>query len=359
MESRESVSHEATPPASAARLEVEGLKTYFYTDAGVLPSVDGVSFSVPAGQTLGLVGESGSGKSVTALSVLGLVPSPPGRIAGGSIRLEGKELTQLTEPEMREVRGNEVSMIFQEPMTSLNPVFTVGDQIVEAITLHQALDYPAARALSIEMLKKVGIPEPEARVDTYPHEMSGGMKQRVMIAMALACRPKLLIADEPTTALDVTIQAQILHLLRELQKETAMSMLFITHDLGTVAELCDQVAVMYAGRIVEYGDVQSIFDQPTHPYTHGLFRSRPGAQASEVQHHAGSGNEKRRLAVIPGTVPRPQDFPSGCRFRTRCNLADTQCEAIPKLHELSSTHQVACHHWATAKSTFESDSEAR
>lgn len=315
-------------------LEIKDLKTHFFTDDGVLPSVDGVSYAINKGETLGVVGESGSGKSVTSLSILKLIPDPPGRIVGGQILFEGKDIVKFSEDEMRKLRGNDISMIFQEPMTSLNPVFTVGDQIVEAITLHQELEYPEARELAIQMLERVGIPSPRTRVDEYPHQMSGGMKQRVMIAMALACRPKLLIADEPTTALDVTIQAQILELLNELKREFGMSILFITHDLGVVAETCDHVAVMYAGKIVEYGDVVTLFEKPAHPYTLGLFNSLPSFE--------GEKENRERLYVIPGMVPRPQDFPSGCRFRTRCPFATEKCSELPPAVEIDPGHTVAC-----------------
>jgi peptide/nickel transport system ATP-binding protein len=319
-------------------LEVDNLKTYFYTDDGVLPSVDGVSFKIARGRTLGLVGESGSGKSVTSLSILQLIPSPPGKIAGGAIRFSGRDLVSLPEKELRKIRGNDISMIFQEPMTSLNPVYTVGNQIVEAILLHQNMEYKEARELAIEMLEKVGIPAPRQRIDEYPHQMSGGMKQRVMIAMALACKPKLLIADEPTTALDVTIQAQILELLKELQEEVGMSILFITHDLGVVAETCDEVAVMYAGRIAEYGDVYTVFENPAHPYTIGLFNSLP--MSDNLPGHEDQPSD--RLYVIPGMVPRPQEFPTGCRFRTRCEFATEKCGELPPTVELEPGHLVAC-----------------
>ncbi|QED30266.1 ABC transporter ATP-binding protein [Microvenator marinus] len=315
-------------------LEIKDLKTHFFTDDGVLPSVDGVSYAIKKGETLGVVGESGSGKSVTSLSILRLIPSPPGKIVGGEILFEGRDITKFSEEEMRQLRGNDISMIFQEPMTSLNPVFTVGDQIVEAILLHQDVEYPEAREMAINMLERVGIPSPRQRIDEYPHQMSGGMKQRVMIAMALACRPKLLIADEPTTALDVTIQAQILELLNELKDEFGMSILFITHDLGVVAETCDQVAVMYAGKIVEYGNVETIFENPAHPYTHGLFHSLPSFESSTIQ--------RKRLYVIPGMVPRPQDFPTGCRFRTRCPFATEKCSTQPPTEEIEPGHLVAC-----------------
>jgi peptide/nickel transport system ATP-binding protein/oligopeptide transport system ATP-binding protein len=308
-------------------LEVEDLRTYFYTKEGEVPAVDGVDFSIDKGETLGLVGESGSGKSVSALSILQLIPQPPGKIVGGSIRFEGRELLEMSEKEMRSIRGNDISMIFQEPMTSLNPVYTVGNQITEAITLHQDVEYAEAREIAIDMLRKVGIPAPEQRIDEYPHQLSGGMKQRVMIAMGLACNPKMLIADEPTTALDVTIQAQILELLSELQDEHDMSMMFITHDLGVVAETCDYVAVMYGGRVVEYGDVETIFTDPSHPYTKGLFSSLPQIDVA----HAGRSD---RLYVIPGMVPSPQDFPSGCRFRDRCEYATEQCASTPPKQDM-------------------------
>jgi len=317
-------------------LEVEGLKTYFYTNEGEVPAVDGVDFSLRRGETLGIVGESGSGKSVSALSILQLVPDPPGEIVGGEIKFEGRDLTELSDEEMRQIRGNEISMIFQEPMSSLNPVYTVGNQIIEAISLHQDVEYAEAREMAIDMLRKVGIPAPDQRIDEYPHQMSGGMKQRVMIAMALACNPKLLIADEPTTALDVTIQAQILELLKDLQDEFDMSVLFITHDLGVVAETCDYVAVMYGGRVVEYGDVETIFEDPSHPYTIGLFSSLPQIEAARRK-------REDRLYVIPGMVPSPQNFPSGCRFRDRCEYATEKCAQIPTHAELSEPeHTSSC-----------------
>ena len=316
-------------------LQMRGLRTYFFTDDGVLPSVDGVSFDIERGKTLGLVGESGSGKSVTSLSILGLIPQPPGRIVDGEILFEGKDLSKMSEKQLRKIRGNDISMIFQEPMTSLNPVYTVGNQIIEAIQLHQEVTFQESREMAIDMLEKVGIPSPHERVDEYPHQMSGGMKQRAMIAMALACKPKLLIADEPTTALDVTIQAQILDLLRELQDEMDMSILFITHDLGVVAEICDDVAVMYAGQVVEYGDVDTIFNHPSHPYTKGLFSSLPQVDRK----HAGRDD---RLYVIPGMVPRPQDFPSGCRFRSRCEFATDECKELPPRESLREGHFAAC-----------------
>jgi oligopeptide/dipeptide ABC transporter ATP-binding protein len=288
-------------------LEVSGLSVRFDTERGPIQPVNDVSFAVYPGQTLALVGESGSGKSVSALSILRLIPEPPGRIVGGRVILEGRDLLKLSEREMRSVRGKDIAMIFQEPMTSLNPVFTIGDQIAEAVKLHQRVTSRQAYEIAEQALREVGIADPARRIHEYPHQMSGGMRQRVMIAMALACRPKLLIADEPTTALDVTIQAQILELLRKLQRDTGMSILLITHDLGVVAENADVVAVMYASRVVEYAKVEDLFDRPTHPYTEGLFRSVPrlGARAG-------------RLDTIPGTVPNPAKFPSGCKFHPRC-----------------------------------------
>ncbi len=315
-------------------LEIKGLQTYFYSEAGVAKAVDGVSYSILPGETLGVVGESGSGKSVTALSIMQLIPEPPGEIAGGEILFNGENLLDFDVEEMRELRGNDIAMIFQEPMTALNPVYTVGDQIMEAVMLHQGKDRDAARTHAIEMIRKVGIPSPEERVDNYPHEMSGGMRQRIMIAMAMACDPKLLIADEPTTALDVTIQAQILDLIRELQKESGMSVLLITHDLGVVAETAHHVAVMYAGRVVEFGKVQSIFEHPRHPYTIGLLRSLPDMV-----------KPGERLTTIPGTVPSAEKFPSGCRFRTRCPLAKDVCEKeVPNLapSDKDPEHVAAC-----------------
>jgi oligopeptide/dipeptide ABC transporter ATP-binding protein len=313
-------------------LEVADLRVHFHTDDGVLKAVDGVSLSVHAGETLGLVGESGCGKSVTAFSILQLVPSPPARYAGGEIRFGGKNLLALTDDEMRRVRGNKISMIFQEPMSSLNPIMSIGRQIAEAILEHQRRPKREARELALEMLRRVGIPAAESRIDDYPHQLSGGMKQRAMIAMALACRPRLLVADEPTTALDVTIQAQILDLLKELQHELGMAILLITHDLGVVAETCDRVAVMYAGKVVEYAPVVELFERPRHPYTHGLFRSLPTLAGA-----------KGVLPVIPGAVPSPLDFPTGCRFRTRCPLAQEVCKQEPPLAEVTPGHSAACH----------------
>ena len=316
----------------APLLAVQGLKTYFYTDRGVARAVDGVSFTIPHRSTLGLVGESGCGKSVTALSILRLIASPPGKMIEGSIRLEGTELSSLSEEEMRQVRGNQIAMIFQEPMTSLNPVFTVGDQIMEALLLHRYLGRHEAREQAVEMLRRVKIPSPETLIYQYPHQISGGMRQRVMIAMALVCRPKLLIADEPTTALDVTIQAQILELLEELQEEFGMSILLITHDLGIVADLADSVAIMYAGQVAEYAATRELFASPRHPYTLGLFQSRPRL-----------GMKKARLDVIPGVVPNPIDFPQGCRFHPRCSFVAEECRQTPAtLEEVAEGHGSAC-----------------
>ncbi|MGA9773254.1 MAG: ABC transporter ATP-binding protein [Blastocatellia bacterium] len=323
----------STPkPQTPNLLDVSDLRVYFHTDDGILKAVDGVSFSINEGETLGLVGESGCGKSVTAYSILQLVPAPPARYAGGEIRFRGENLLALKDNDMRRVRGNMISMIFQEPMSSLNPIMKIGRQITEAILEHQKKSKSEARDMAIEMLRRVGIPSPEIRFNEYAHQLSGGMKQRAMIAMALVCRPQLLIADEPTTALDVTIQAQILDLLNELQRELGMSVLLITHDLGVIAQTCDRVAVMYAGRVVEYAPAAELFDKPKHPYTHGLFRSLPSL-----------AEKKEKLAVIPGAVPSPLDFPSGCRFRTRCSMAQEICEQEPPLREIMPDHFAACH----------------
>lgn len=312
-------------------LEVKDLRTSFFTESGEVKAVDGVSFSVPAGKTLGIVGESGSGKSITSLSILRLIQSP-GKIVGGEILFDGKDLLKLSEKEMRKIRGNEISMIFQEPMTSLNPVFTIGDQISEVYRIHQNLSKKEAREKSIEMLKLVGIPSPEKRIDQYPHELSGGMRQRVMIAMALACNPKLLIADEPTTALDVTIQAQILALIKELQQKLHMSVIFITHDLGVVAETCDYVAVMYCGKVVEYADVKTLFKNPQHPYTVGLLNSLPRHDIDQDE-----------LIAIKGNVPSPFEMPAGCAFAPRCPHASAICNTKePKLVPHLENNQIRC-----------------
>jgi oligopeptide/dipeptide ABC transporter ATP-binding protein len=322
----------------ATVLEVDNLQTHFFTAAGVMKAVDGVSYSVKSGETLGVVGESGCGKSVTALSILRLVATPPGRIVGGAIRFQGKNLLDLTEKEMETIRGNDVSMIFQEPMTSLNPLFTVGKQISEAIALHQGLSKKDAHEKAIEMLRRVYMPEPEKRAQVYPHQMSGGMRQRVMIAMALSCNPKVLIADEPTTALDVTIQAQILDLMRELQDQFGTAIVLITHDMGVVAENADRVVVMYAGRKVEEAPVADLFDRPGHPYTKGLLGSIP--HLDEV---ALSGARRTRLNEIKGMVPSLAKLPAGCRFAPRCSLATDQCRThYPPLQEHRPNHWVSC-----------------
>ena len=314
-------------------LSLRHLVTAFDTDEGYLRAVDDVSFDVMPGKTLGVVGESGCGKSVTALSILRLIPSPPGFIEGGSAVFQGKNLFVLPEAEMRRIRGNDISMIFQEPMTSLNPVYTVGTQIVEAIRLHQKVSRKAAKARAIELLDLVGIPAPAERVDSYPHTLSGGMRQRAMIAMALACEPRLLIADEPTTALDVTIQAQILDLLRSLQDELGMSIIFISHDLGVMAEFSHEIAVMYAGKVVEHADTQELFAAPRHPYTRGLLRSLPSQR-----------NRGERLPTIPGIVPDLRALPPGCRFQDRCDRVTDACRVEePELRHVSET-DVACFH---------------
>ncbi len=325
-------------PTKDRLLEVIDLKTYFDTDEGTVKAVDGVSFHLDKGETLAVVGESGSGKSVMSLSMMRLIPTPPGRIAGGKILFEGKDLVTRTEREMRKIRGNDISMIFQEPMTSLNPVYTVGDQIAEAIVLHQGKSHREAMKMAAEMLDLVGIPEPGKRVKNFPHQMSGGMRQRVMIAMALSCGPKLLIADEPTTALDVTIQAQILDLMRKLQNEIGMSILFITHDLGVVAEMADRAVVMYAGRAVEEAHVNDIFANPQMPYTLGLLNSIPRVdRAAEHQD---------RLQAIPGNVPNPLNLPQGCAFHPRCRFVQDKCKvAIPNLEDTGNGHMVRCVRW--------------
>jgi oligopeptide/dipeptide ABC transporter ATP-binding protein len=321
-----------SPNDTAPLLSINNLKTYFYSADGVARSVDGVSYDIASGETLAVVGESGCGKSVTAFSIMGLIPQPPGKIVDGTILFGGRDLVKLSDAEMRRVRGNDISMIFQEPMTSLNPILSIGTQIGEAILEHQDKTKAEARELAIEMLDRVGIPSASARIDEYPHQLSGGMKQRAMIAMALVCNPKLLIADEPTTALDVTIQAQILDLINDLRQESHMSVLLITHDLGVVAEVADRVVVMYAGHIVESAGVVELFENPLHPYTRALFRSLPSL-----------GARKASLEVIPGSVPNPLEFPSGCRFRTRCQHARAECAAsIPSLVEMAPGHLVAC-----------------
>ena len=323
-------------------LRVEGLRTQFRTRDGIVRAVDGVSFDVHPGETLAIVGESGCGKSVTAMSILRLLPMPPARIVAGSITFDGRDLLGLSEDEMRNVRGNLISMIFQEPMTSLNPVLTIGDQVAEALMLHRGLDRKAATARAIDMLNKVQIPEAARRVRQYPHQLSGGMRQRVMIAMALACGPRLLIADEPTTALDVTIQAQILELMRNLGRETGASIILITHDLGVVAEMAQRVVVMYAGRKVEQASVESLFAHPRHPYTAGLLGSMP--------HLGGSLKEPadappKRLVEIPGMVPSLKEETPGCLFAPRCPSASERCRLeVPALAEFGQGHFAACWH---------------
>jgi oligopeptide/dipeptide ABC transporter ATP-binding protein len=316
----------------AVLLSVRGLKTYFATDDGDARAVDGVSFDVGEGRTVALVGESGCGKSVTALSILRLVPNPPGRIVDGAVWMDGTDLLKVPESAMRAIRGNRISMIFQEPMTSLNPVFRVGKQIEAVIRLHRRTSPHDARAQVIQLLDKVGIPSPEERIDDYPHQLSGGMRQRVMIAMALACKPRLLIADEPTTALDVTIQAQILDLLRALQSETGMSVLLITHDLGIVAETAERVAIMYAGQIVEEAATEALFAEPKHPYTRGLFASLPTLDGA-----------RKRLQTIPGQVPAATRFPDGCRFHPRCAYCMEICKTrMPDDFVVGTDHRAAC-----------------
>ncbi len=315
-------------------LSVENLSTHFFTEGGVARAVQDVSFSIKKGKTFALVGESGCGKSVTALSIMRLIPDPPGKIVGGKIMFRDRSLLELSGRQMRSVRGNRIAMIFQEPMTSLNPVFTVGNQIVEAIKLHQKKGTSESWADAVEMLRKVGIADPDSRVREYPHQMSGGMRQRVMIAMAVSCEPALLIADEPTTALDVTIQAQILDLLDELQAQNGMSILLITHDLGVVAERADDVAVMYASRIVEVAESESLFAKPLHPYTQGLLKSLPRL-----------GLEAGRLQTISGTVPEPLHFPTGCKFHPRCSVgcSDRRCQTVePELRKVQPGRCVAC-----------------
>jgi len=315
-----------------ALLEVRNLRTHFDTDRGLFRAVDGISFDVPKGRTVGLVGESGCGKSVTSLSIMGLVPSPPGRIEADALRFEGRDLLAMSADDRRRLRGGQMSMIFQEPMTSLNPVRTIGHQIIEAIRAHTDLSMAAARARAIEVLDLVRIPSPASRIDEFPHRLSGGMRQRVMIAMALSCDPQLLIADEPTTALDVTIQAQILDLLHDLQVRLGMAILIITHDLGVIAEIADDVIVMYAGKIVESATVAQLFADPQHPYTIGLLGSIPRL-----------GEYRERLATIEGTVPSPANQPKGCRFSPRCPFADARCVSEPPpLRDLGARHQVAC-----------------
>ena len=319
-------------------LDIRDLKTYFYTDDGIVRAVDGVSLSIAPEKTLGLVGESGCGKSITAFSTMRLIPSPPGKIEHGQILFHKDpesdpiDLTQLNPKgaQMRDIRGNDIAMIFQEPMTSLSPVHTVGNQIAEAIRLHQNTDKKEARERAIDALNKVRLPRPDRQVDAYPHELSGGMRQRAMIAMALSCNPSLLIADEPTTALDVTVQAQILDLMRHLQSDIGMAIMLITHDLGVVASMADYVAVMYLGKIVEYSDTRTVFKNPRHPYTRGLLNSIPQV------------GQRRRLVPIEGTIPDPFEIPQGCAFAPRCPHAMDKCREEPQLLEIESGHRVSC-----------------
>ena len=314
-------------------LDVKHLKTYFFLDEGVSQAVDGMDFSIRRGHTLGMIGESGCGKSVSALSILQLIAMPPGKIISGEILFEGQDLLRKSKDEIKKIRGNDISMIFQEPMTSLNPVFTIGDQIMEPIRLHQGVDKARARRMAIEMLELVGIPSPAKRVDEYPHQLSGGMRQRAMIAMALSCRPKLLIADEPTTALDVTIQAQILTLIQRIKQEIGMAVLMITHDLGVIAETAEDVVVAYAGKAVEAADVVTVFRSPAHPYTRALYNSIPRL----------TDTKKRRLEVVSGLVPNPLEFPTGCRFHPRCRHALDFCRTDePQMIALSDHHRVRC-----------------
>ncbi len=313
-------------------LKITNLKTYFFTDAGVVKAVDGIDLNIVEGETLGLVGESGCGKSATALSILRLVPFPQGKITEGSIHFKGKDLLQLNEAQIRTIRGKDVSMIFQEPMTSLNPVFTVANQIVEAIRVHQNIRREEAEERMLWLLETVGMPSPREMSRCYPHELSGGMRQRSMIAMALSCHPSLLIADEPTTALDVTIQAQILNLLKNLQRKFAMSILLITHDLGVIAEMADHVAIMYAGRIVESATTEKLFAEPQHPYTQGLLKCLPHLEIDQA-----------KLKVIEGQVPDLIDLPPGCSFQPRCQFAEEKCSReFPPLREVAKGHRVAC-----------------
>jgi len=322
-------------------LEVENLRVEFKTRGGIVPVIGGLSFSLGAGETLGIVGESGCGKSMTALAILRLVPSPPGRIAEGAIRILGDDILTLDEERVRALRGNVVSMVFQEPMSSLNPVFTVGEQIAETVRLHAGLDDRRALTRAIEMLRAVGIPAPERRVREYPHQLSGGMRQRVMIAMALVCEPALLICDEPTTALDVTVQAQVLDLLRELQQRTGTAIILITHDMGVVAEMADRILVMYAGRKLEEGRTREILDAAVHPYTQGLIACVPHLEAEP-------GPERPPLVEIPGMVPSLAEVGEGCPFAPRCSRAEARCgEAMPGLSRFGSAHQAAC--WVAAR----------
>jgi peptide/nickel transport system ATP-binding protein len=318
-------------------LEVDALTTEFDTDEGVVRAVDGVGFSVEPGETLGIVGESGCGKSVTALSIMRLLPQPMGRITDGRILFRGRDLVREPIPQMEKIRGNDIGMVFQEPMTALNPVHTIGRQLTEGLVLHKGLEARQATQEAVDILARVGIPAPDIRMGEYPHQLSGGMRQRVVIAIALACKPALLIADEPTTALDVTIQAQILELIKELQGEMGMSVILITHDMGVIAQTCDKVVVMYAGKVAEKAPVIDLFDRPAHPYTRGLLASIPRLDTIP----------KSRLAVIEGMVPGLRDLPAGCRFANRCSHAVSACtEAVPPLQAVRENHMVSCARWA-------------
>jgi oligopeptide/dipeptide ABC transporter ATP-binding protein len=329
------VSAPAAAPPPDTILDVQDLVTTFDTDAGRLTAVDGVSFSVRRGRTLGIVGESGCGKSVTALSIMRLLPQPMGRIAGGRILFDGRDLASLSHDEMHRIRGGRIGMIFQEPMTALNPVHTIGRQLSEVFLLHRTRDKAEAWRRGTDMLRKVGIPAPEVRMGEYPHQLSGGMRQRIVIAMALACEPALVIADEPTTALDVTIQAQILDLMQSLQRDLGLAIMLITHDLGVIAEMCNDVVVMYAGRVAEAGPVNAIFANPSHPYTRGLLDSIPRLE----------NVRKSRLKVIEGMVPGLKDLPPGCRFQNRCPHRIDRCSTAPAVETVSAGHVVTCHRW--------------
>ncbi len=328
-------------------LQIQNLQTSFNTENGKVRAVDNVSFDIRAGEVVGLVGESGCGKTAASLSILQLLPTPPAKIEGGQILFDGRDLLALPPEEIRRIRGNEIAMIFQEPMTSLNPVYTIGNQLMETLQLHENLSGRAARSKAIEMLKLVGIPRAEEVIDEYPHRFSGGMRQRAMIAMALSCNPKLLIADEPTTALDVTIQAQILELMQELRERIGMAILFITHDLSVIAEMADRVVVMYSGKVVEQADVVTLFHEPQHPYTRGLIGSRPTADGEDNEETPG-----RRLPFIPGSVPNPLQMPRGCPFHPRCDHAMDICRTtMPEQTVMKAGHEVRC--WLHSKNTLE------
>ena len=324
-------------PEGQHLLEVDDLKMYFHTEDGIVRAVDGVSYTLDRGETLGVVGESGSGKSVTAMTIMGLISMPPGKIEGGDVRYRGRSILEMTEEEMQHIRGNDIAMIFQDPMTSLNPVYKIGKQVGEGLRLHRGYSKQEALKRATELLDLVGIPEPEKRVNEYPHQFSGGMKQRVIIAIALACNPQLLIADEPTTALDVTIQAQVLEMIRDLKQKNNTSMLLITHDLGVVAQNCDSVAIIYAGEIVEYGTLCQVYENAMHPYTEGLFGSIPNLETNS-----------RRLAAIDGMMPDPTALPEGCKFADRCKYATEHCRvSSPELAELEDGHKVRCFRYTT------------